>query len=179
MDTVSLLLIRINKFITALRILGFVLIFIPFPFFFFINNNAMLAFWTKWFVLCFLLFIIQYYFLKRYTVIGRITIDPNKIEIMDNYKNNTFLLSEDKLRVNIIYRGYKGQKGDYNPMQIPLLTKEGIGTIIMQKDDISNKFKFLAEKDYSNNLKNIANQFHENGNIINLILSKGKWFNPF
>jgi hypothetical protein len=172
MNIVSLFLIKINKFITGLRILGIILIVIPIPFFF-LNQNKMLAFWASWFLICAFLFIIQYYFLKRYIIIGRITMDSDKIELLEHKGNSMCFFSEDKIKVYINYKGHKGHKGDYNELQIPLFTKEGIGTMTIQKGNAISKIKFLAVEDCGLKLKYFAKQFEKNGSLVGFVWDKG------
>ena len=54
-------------------------------------------------------------------------------------------------------------------LQLPIFTKEGIGTIVIYKGDEKIKYKFLADADVGNKLGHIAKQLETNGGIIDFI----------
>ncbi|HAZ04764.1 MAG TPA: hypothetical protein DCY97_21745 [Marinilabiliales bacterium] len=165
---IALKLIRINKILTFFRYLNAIFILLPIPIFAF-QLTKIYGFWIVWYFVWIVLYIIQYYLLKRYKIIGTIILNADEIEIKENDNSNFKFYVTDSLRISIKYKGYKGQRGNYNILQLPIFTKEGIGSIVIYKGDEKFKYKFLADADVGNKLGRIAKQLEANGGNIDYI----------
>lgn len=150
-NMIELKLIKINKLINTLRILGVIMILLPVPLHS-IQITDMPDFWAYWFFVWLILFIIQYYLLKRYKIEGRISLSSEEIVISPYAENPKTFIIDTNLRISIRYKGYKYEKGNYQPYQIPIFSKEGIGTLIINNNDDYFRYNFLSEKNYNRNL---------------------------
>lgn len=158
--SVTFKLIYINKFLSLLRPITFVLAFLPL----FFVKNMYSSFISVWILFFMIMFFIQLFLVKRYKIIGTIKITEVKIEILHNNEGILSFFPSDKLRLFIRINGFRGES-----TQILFITfSEGIGRLEIYNDNNRFKFDILAEKSFYKNLVEILNMYKQKGVCIDL-----------
>ena len=160
-------LIKISRFLTVLRPITIVLIFIPIIIGYRHFKPYVITIWEFF---CLISYFIQKYVIKRYKIVGYIEFNEDFIMIEDQEINKDIHLSEIS-NVSIYYYGYKGQptKGTLTPYY-NLSFDEGIGEIrIMQVEGLKIRLFYLSEnKEDYDRLERLINSYKEKGLSIYL-----------
>ena len=169
MNDIELLVVKISKLKTLLRPLNLLVVLAPI---FFYNQFGSHNFWIFWVIFWLVLFFINVSFLKRYQQIGNLNINLSRIKITFEKKESIYYYPNQKLSININYNGYKGGHDNYYAAQLPITAKDGVGSIEISKDDLKQKYNFVALMECKKRLIHFQNEFENKGNSVILVISK-------
>ncbi len=115
-----------------------------------------------------LILVLQIIFIKRYSKIGRIVINEEKIEIEEENGTKINIIPSKNINIIIEYNGYKGEEtGEIFPLYTYQI-KSGIGKLEIVENGKYKEFKFVSEKNYLKLLEEIIEHHNKDGYYIDL-----------
>lgn len=148
---IELDLIEKNRILSLLRPLNMLIVFLPV---FFLENSYLteIGILGKWSAFWLIVFFMQVGLIKRYKKIGKIILHPISINIKEGSNSSIFNL-DNNLKIEMEYNGYRGQLANYkSPFQLPIFTKEGIGSLLIKVPEKKAKYFFVSNKDCTRKL---------------------------
>ncbi|MGD0711461.1 MAG: hypothetical protein ABR968_09820 [Bacteroidales bacterium] len=158
---VSLKIVKINLVLTIIRPLCFLISFLPL---FFIENRQNNLFITFWILFFWIICALQFFFIKRYKIIGIVYFRKEKLELELNNGEILSFIPNENLNLFIKINGYRFE----NTQVFYITFSDGLGKLKIDEMDKNYKFNILAEKAFHDNLVKILNGYKQMGAMIDL-----------